>query len=277
MTTISKAVATAPIPRLDAEVLLAHLLQVSRAYLHAWSDRELTLAEYEAFFALVQQSIDGQPTAYLTGHREFWSLNLLITPAALIPRPETELLVELALKVLPNQDSLSIVDLGTGSGAIALSLAKERPNWIIYATDNFPDVIALAIENARRLRLTNIFFHQGFWCQALPEQQFHAIISNPPYIAKDDPHCNHSVAKFEPHSALFAEDNGLADIHCIIQQARHYLVADGYLLIEHGFQQAADVRGLFIAAGYNNVDSYQDLSGLDRVTMAQYPGLEVAS
>jgi len=255
--------------RLDIEVLLAHVLKVSRAYLIAFSDRELTSDETSELEKILQRYEEGVPVAYLTGHREFWSLDFVVTPATLIPRPETELLVELALKEIHGKNKL-IADLGTGSGAIALAIAKERPTWKIHATDVSADALKVAELNAKRFNLKNVFFHDGKWCAALPAEKFDLIISNPPYIAKDDPHLQPNVLRFEPQSALIADENGLKDIREIIAEAKKYLAVGGYLMLEHGFQQGNAVRALFTAESYQSVMTFQDLAGLDRVTLAQF-------
>lgn len=258
-------------PNLEAEVLLAHALQVSRTYLYAWSDKALTEADQENYQRLIARRLQGEPIAYITGKREFWSLDLIVTPDTLIPRPETELLVEIAL-TLSGAEEFLLADLGTGSGAIALAIAKEKPTWQIHATDYHLATLEVAKYNAERHGIKNIIFHQGNWCKALPATHFDAIISNPPYIAKGDGHLNQQVMNFEPNAALFAEEEGLKDIRFIIQDATSYLKQGGYLLIEHGWQQSQAVKALFLAAGYKEVVVYQDLAGLDRAIMGRFFG-----
>jgi len=210
----------------------------------------------------------------VTKIKEFWSLNLLVTTDTLIPRPETELLVELALKKLPLEHAM-LADLGTGSGAIALAIANERPKWRIHATDISSPALQLAQLNAEHLELTNhLTWHQGNWCQALGFkllEQFDAIISNPPYIAPRDPHLRQAELHFEPKIALIAEDNGLRDLQIIIITAKNYLRCGGYLLLEHGHTQAQAVQNLLQKNNYDGIETWQDLAGLDRVTLGIKP------
>lgn len=264
-TAITQLIHLTQTPSLDAEILLAHLLKVQRSYLYAHLDQLLTDSELSSYTALIKKRTQGTPIPYLTGHCEFWSLDLLVTPDTLIPRPETELLVELILNHPPHPE-LIIADLGTGSGAIALALAHERPQWKIYATDLSESALAVAKTNASRLNLSNIVFNQGRWCAALPDQKFDIIVSNPPYIAHDDPHLDPNVLATEPALALISEQNGLEDINHIIQEAKKYLKPGGQLLLEHGFAQAELVQQQLIKAGYQNIQSKQDFSGLNRVT-----------
>jgi len=252
-------------PLLDAEVLLAHLLNVQRSYLYAHPERLLSIEEQTRFAALIKKRTQGQPVPYITGHCEFWSLDLMVTPDTLIPRPETELLVELALQK-SNASPRWVADLGTGSGAIALALAQERPDWIIYATDSSLAALSVAKANALRLQIKNIIFCQGIWCAALPRILFDMIVSNPPYVAEDDAHLQQSVLATEPASALFSDKDGLKDIQHIIHEARMYLKPGGCLLLEHGFSQRECVQNQLSKAGYTAVTSQQDFSGLNRVT-----------
>jgi release factor glutamine methyltransferase len=265
---LSWAVA-ANVAALDAEVLLATVLKLSRAALQAWPERSLTTVEQKYFMELVSRRLQGEPVAYITGQKEFWSLTLSVTPDTLIPRPETELLVEWMLKKLSSAEHHLIADLGTGSGAIAIALAHECKNWQVHATDQSAAALAVARQNAARYQLSNITFHAGDWCAALPLQNFVAIISNPPYIAALDPELEWAVAQFEPQAALLAAEAGLSDLRQIIQQAKEYLQTDGYLIVEHGSKQAAAVRELFAGNGYHTIESLQDLAGLDRATSAQ--------
>jgi release factor glutamine methyltransferase len=253
---------------LTAEILLAHVLGVQRSYLHAFPERELIPAEKKAWDQLMEKYLQGMPVAYLTGHAEFWSLDLEVTQDTLIPRHETELLVECILEKR-NSSIHHVADLGTGSGAIALALAHENPPWVLHATDISPGALAVAKNNANRLKLNNIHFYQGDWYNALPKTLFDIIVSNPPYIAKDDPYLENTVLQYEPSKALIAEEEGLKDLEHIINAAPDYLSPDGWLFLEHGFQQAERVRRFFIKAGYNDVLTYQDLAGLERVTCGQ--------
>jgi len=252
-------------PRLDAEVLLAYILEVSRSYLLAFPERLLSDAEMSSFKKLLEQRKQNIPIAYITGHREFWSLDIRVTPDTLIPRPETELLVEHVLKQLPDMPQV-IADLGTGSGAIALAIAHERPAWEIYATDISTNALQIAEKNAARLRFPNILFVEGNWCNALPQIKFDAIISNPPYIAQGDPYLQQNTVHYEPASALMAKENGLGDIRQIIQGATSYLRPKGYLLLEHGFLQAGAVQERLAKWGYTEIHTYQDIAARDRVT-----------
>lgn len=250
---------------LDAEVLLAHLLKVQRSYLYTYPERLLSLEEQTHFVELIKKRTQGQPVPYITGHCEFWSLDLMVTQDTLVPRPETELLVELALRK-SNASTRWIADLGTGCGAIALALAHERPDWIIYATDSSLAALNVAKANALRLQIKNIIFCQGVWCAALPKILFDMLVSNPPYVAEDDAYLQQSVLATEPAAALFSGKDGLQDIQHIIHEARMYLKRGGCLLLEHGFSQGERVQSLLSKAGYAAVISQQDFSGLNRVT-----------
>lgn len=261
------AFTTSEVPILEAEILLAHVLQASRAYLHTWPERSLSSSQEELYFSLIEKRLQGEPIAYLIGHKEFWSLDLLVTPDVLIPRPETELLVDLVLKNIHAEEAI-IADLGTGSGAIALALAHDRPKWEVHATDASSAALNIAKQNAKRLQLSNIVFHQGIWCEALPTLKYDAIVSNPPYIAGEDEHLNQGDLRFEPKSALVSDECGLKDLHQIICEARTYLKPGGFLLLEHGFEQAHDVATFFEKSRYTSITRYSDLSGLDRVTIA---------
>ncbi|MDR3492487.1 MAG: peptide chain release factor N(5)-glutamine methyltransferase [Gammaproteobacteria bacterium] len=264
-------------PRLDAEILLGHSLQATRSYLHAWPEKVLSETQEDSFEQLLVRRSQGEPIAYLVGYKEFWSLKLKVTPAVLIPRDETELLVERVLELFAAETPRVIADLGTGSGAIALAIAKERPLWQIFATDLSKDALDVAQENAKRLGLANVFFSQGFWCNALPRQGFDAIISNPPYIAEGDRELEQQVADFEPLMALIAQKEGLQDIQQILREARGSLKSGGYLLLEHGYQQAKAVQDQLSQAGYEQIGLYQDLAGLDRVTVSRFAGHGIAS
>ncbi len=252
------------IPAADAAILLAHVLHVSRSHLIAFPERTLTADEQVQFKKFIAQCMQGMPVAYLVGHREFWSLDLVVTPETLIPRPETELLVELVLQQVHGENK-QIADLGTGSGAIALAIAHERPTWQVCATDASIAALAVAKENARRLHINNVSFYAGDWCAALPVKQYDVIVSNPPYIAADDPHLQSNL-RYEPQAALVAAENGLSDLQQLITQAYSYLKPGGYLFVEHGYEQAADARRFFSTMGYTTVNSYRDLAGHERVT-----------
>jgi len=255
---------------LDAEVLLCHVLDKPRAYLRAWPERELSQSQQEAFRVLVEQRLKGIPIAYLTGQREFWSREFLVTPDVLIPRPDTECLIEHSLELIPFDRPRAIADLGTGSGIIAVTLAAERPRAQVVACDASPAALAVARANAERHRAANIYFYQSNWFADLPKQRFDLIISNPPYISEHDPHLRQGDVRFEPSCALIAAEQGLADIKTIAEQAREWLAQDGHLLIEHGYDQQAAVQAIFNALGYLNVETYRDLSGQPRLTCGQF-------
>ncbi|HTQ98401.1 MAG TPA: peptide chain release factor N(5)-glutamine methyltransferase [Candidatus Acidoferrum sp.] len=254
---------------LDAQILLAHVLGKSRAWLYTWPAHELDAEQSAQYEALVKRAAAGEPVAYLTGKRAFWTLTLDVSPAVLIPRPETELLVELALELgqtLPGP----VADLGTGSGAIALALASERPDWQLHATEFSPPALEVARANAQRLQLDNVHCFGGSWCEPLPAPAYSLIVSNPPYIAADDPHL--PALAHEPRSALVATADGLADLQAIVQQARTRLADGGWLLLEHGWQQGAAVRGLLERSGYRDIVTRQDAGGRDRVTLGLWKG-----
>ncbi|MDD5274140.1 MAG: peptide chain release factor N(5)-glutamine methyltransferase [Methylovulum sp.] len=261
--------ATSGSPALDAEVLLYTVLGKNRTYLRTWCDNTPNPAQQERFQWLCQQRLQGQPIAYLIGEREFWSRDFIVTPDVLIPRPDTERLVELSLELIPSDRSATILDLGTGSGIIAIILATERPNAHVTATDLNPKALAIARQNAERHHLTNISFYRSDWFGQLPPQRFQLIGSNPPYIDPQDPHLQQGDVRFEPDSALIAADHGLRDIDSIAKTAKNWLVADGHLLIEHGYDQETAVQAIFKGYGYREVQTYRDLSGQARVTGAR--------
>jgi release factor glutamine methyltransferase len=251
--------------RLDAEVLLCHVLDVARSYLYAWSDRVLSVNEYNQFEALLQRRVKGVPIAYIVGNKEFWSLNLQVSENTLIPRPETELLVELVLARLNSDSQANVIDLGTGSGAIALAIAKERLNCNVIATDNSAFALAIARQNAKNLGLETIEFVESDWLKNLGIAD--VIVSNPPYIAASDPHLTQGDVQYEPRTALIAGNDGLADIRTIISQAPKHLTNGGCLLLEHGYDQAPSVRSLLKQYGFKQIETYKDLAGWDRVTL----------
>ncbi len=271
LTTAAQTLNDSDSPRIDAEVLLRHVLHCSRTHLIAYAEQALTDTQYQDFQQLLQQRQAGVPIAYLVGEREFWSLPLRVTEATLIPRADTELIVELALQRLPTTGTATVFDLGTGSGAIALAIAHECPHCHVIASDRSPEALAVAQHNAQQLQLTQVQFRQGDWFQAFHDEQAHLIVSNPPYIAPDDPHLQQGDVRYEPHTALVAETEGLDDLRQIIQHAPAHLQPQGWLLVEHGYQQATAVQTLFTAAHFQQVETYQDLNGQDRVTVGQRP------
>lgn len=258
--------------RLEAEVLLAHVLGRNRAWLHTWPERMLADDEAARFHALVRRRAMGEPVAHLTGRREFWSLELEVTPATLIPRPDTEILVEAALALVPPDVRWRIADLGTGSGAIALALAGERPQCRFVGVDVSGAALEVAARNARRLGLDNIDLIQGEWLRPITDMCLEMIVSNPPYIEADDAHLSQGDVRFEPRSALVSGHDGLDDIRRIIDTARRCLVPGGWLLIEHGWRQGAAVRELLLSHGYRHVCAHADLAGNERVARGQILG-----
>lgn len=258
-----------PTPRLDAELLLAHVLGKSRSYLHTWPERELETEQLERYLAAIVRRQAGEPVAYILGQQGFWSLELEVASHTLIPRPDTELLVETVLALLPATPA-ALLDLGTGTGAIALALASERPAWRLTGVDRVAEAVALAERNRARLSLNNAKFIESHWFSALAGQRYQLIVSNPPYIAADDRHLAEGDVRFEPSSALVAGADGLDDIRLIIQQAPNYLEAGGWLLLEHGFDQAAAVRELLSARGFSAVESRRDLGGHERISLGRF-------
>lgn len=261
--------ARAAIDPVDADILLAHALGRSRSWLFAHADAAVDAEVAGHFETLLARRCAGEPVAYLTGHQGFWTLLLEVTPATLIPRPETELLVELALARLPQAQPLRIADLGTGSGAIALALAKERPQARVLATDASPEALAVAQGNARRNGIGAIEFRCGSWLQPLAGEYFDLIASNPPYIAEGDVHLSQGDLRFEPALALACGADGLDAIRTIVAGAPMHLRAGGWLLLEHGYDQGAAIRALLVEAGFGEVETARDLEQRDRVTLGQ--------
>ncbi|MCJ8233741.1 peptide chain release factor N(5)-glutamine methyltransferase [Aeromonas veronii] len=262
-------------PRADADVLLCHLLGCRRSYLMTWPERELDAAQQATLQGWLARRLNGEPIAHLVGEREFWSLPLKVSPATLIPRPDTEVLVEQALTRIP-QGPCAVLDLGTGTGAIALALKSERPEVDVWAVDRMADAAALARENSAALGLP-IEVRDGSWFEPLGEPdrdntpRFAVIVSNPPYIDGADPHLEQGDVRFEPRSALVADDAGLADIRHIVAHAPAYLLSDGWLLLEHGWDQGEAVRQLLRDGGYREVATVRDYGDNDRVTLGLCP------
>lgn len=255
-------------PALEAEILLAHLLKKDRSWLFAWSEKTLQAQQLQDYSALLKQRITGMPIAYITGYREFWTLDLQVSPDTLIPRPETELLVSLALE--KGGDNARILDLGTGSGAIALAIASEQASWNITATDQSSAALAIATKNALKHNLNNVHFIQGSWFQPLNTQEkFDLIVSNPPYVAATDAHLQQGDLPFEPAAALSSGEDGLDDLRLIIDAAKKHLVSAGWLMVEHGFDQGSAVQKSFQQAQFNEIITYQDLQQQDRVTVGK--------
>lgn len=258
--------AGSPAPRLDAELLLAHALGRERSYLRAYPEKHPDAPALELFRGLVAARKSGEPIAYLTSKREFWSLPLKVTPATLIPRHETELLVELALQRVPAGAAWRLLDLGTGSGAVALALAHERPHCRITATDMSAKALAVAAENAADLGLENLEFLAGDWFAPLGERRFHLIVSNPPYVREGDPHLETGDARYEPRSALTAGSDGLRDLTHIVASAPYHLERGGWVLLEHGHDQGMAVRALLSQRGFSDTVTSRDLQGIERVS-----------
>ena len=258
-------------PRLDAEVLLAAALERPRGYLHAWPERLPEPEPAARFAAWLDRRCAGEPVAYLLGRREFWSLELEVTPDTLIPRPETELLVELALARLPADRPLTIADLGAGSGAIALALAVERPLARIVATDQSAAALTVARRNARRLEIRNVQFREGDWCAPLGDERFNLIAANPPYIAAADPRWQQGELRFEPPAALVSGADGLDALRVIIAQVPNYLKPGGWLLLEHGYDQGETVPALLREYGFVAVSDHRDAAGVSRISGGRWP------
>lgn len=257
--------AGSPSPRIDAEALAMHAWGVDRAWLYTWGDRQRDGWQRAHFEALVAARCQGRPIAYLTGEREFWGLVLATSPCTLIPRPDTETLVEAALARAPSVQG-ELLDLGTGTGAIALAFASERPGWRVTGVDIDAEAVSLATGNARRHGL-GVQFLLSDWFAALPGQRYDLIVSNPPYIDGEDPHLGLGDVRFEPRRALVAADKGLKEIAHIVGQARQYLCEGGWLLVEHGYRQARAVRAMLLQHGYHQVVSIADPGGNDRVSL----------
>lgn len=251
--------------RLDTELLLCSVLKKERSFLRAWPEHEPTQQQLDSFQQFINQRIQGKPVAHILGERGFWTLNLNVTADTLIPRPDTERLVELALEIIPEKAEWKILDLGTGTGAIALSLAKERPTSFITATDQSAAALDIAKLNAEKNQIQNIEFIQSDWFSKIGDQQFNMIVSNPPYIKENDPHLNQGDVHFEPRSALTSGEDGLDDIRTIIKSSQQYLSKNGVLLIEHGYDQAEAVCNLLKTANFSQVNDFKDDNGNPRV------------
>lgn len=255
-------------PLVDSKVLLCHCLQRPPVYLHTWPDRLLSQPQWQAYQQLIEQRRQGVPVAHLTQERGFWSLSLGVSDKTLIPRSDTEVLVEQALSLF-DASPIEVLDLGTGTGAIALALASERPQWQLTATDFDAEVVALAQANARRNRITNIDILQSDWFTGLAGKSFSMIVSNPPYIESDSPFLRRGDVRFEPRSALVADRQGMADLEHIIMHAGKYLLDSGWLVLEHGFEQGQQVRNVLQGHGFVEVTSIRDYAGLERVSFGK--------
>ncbi|WP_291971151.1 peptide chain release factor N(5)-glutamine methyltransferase [Candidatus Symbiopectobacterium sp.] len=261
-------------PKRDAEILLEHVTGKGRTFLLAFGETLLDDAQLQRLSALLARRINGEPVAYLTGAREFWSLPLAVSPATLIPRRDTECLVEQALQCMAQFSAPTVLDLGTGTGAIALALASERPDCTVTGVDVQQDAVTLAQRNAATLQLHNVQFLHGNWFEPVAPTRFPVIVSNPPYIDAEDIHLCEGDVRFEPLSALVAAEGGLADLRWIIQQAPQHLKNTGWLLLEHGWQQGKPVRQLLQQRGFEQVATCRDYGGNERVTLGQWPAAE---
>lgn len=266
------AEASSDSPAIDAAVLLCHVLDKPRSYLLTWPEKVLTAKELSEFDALLKRRLTGQPIAYIIGQREFWSLPLKVSTATLIPRPDTERLVEVALELL-SQNHGDVLDLGTGTGAIALAIASESPDISVLGVDLQPEAAELASENAKNLAISNAKFVCGSWFEPVIEStsgKFALIVSNPPYIGEADPHLQQGDVRFEPASALVAGENGLADIKHIAAEARQFLRPKGWVAFEHGYDQGDAVREILDSLGYQKVATKKDYADNDRVSIGQF-------
>lgn len=276
MTIIASLLRSAELPdsptaRLDAELLLAAALGKPRSFLHTWPERIVSSEAALMFADYLQRRRAGEPVAYILGHQGFWKLDLEVAPHTLIPRPETEMLVEAALELVPVFVPAEVLDLGTGTGAIALALANDRPGWKATAVDRVPEAVELAERNRQRLHLDNAEVLSSHWFSALEGRRFDLIISNPPYIADADPHLAAGDVRFEPSSALVAGSDGMDDLRTIISQAPNHLKEGGWLLLEHGYDQGAAVRDLLTQQGFERVQTRRDLGEHERISFGQLP------
>jgi release factor glutamine methyltransferase len=269
--TVSAALAVSGLVPLEAKLLLAHVLGRDRAWLAAHGDAALEPAQACAFDALVRRRSAGEPVAYLTGRREFFGLDLEVTPDVLVPRAETELLVELALSWLAPDAAVRVLDLGCGSGAVALAIARERPRASVIGVDLSPAPVELALRNGQRLGIANAAFIESDWFARVPPEPFALIVANPPYVAEEDPHLSESDLRFEPRSALVSGRDGLDCLRVIVAAAPAHLASGARLALEHGYDQAEAVRALLSEAGFAAIASARDLAGIERVTYGRRP------
>lgn len=259
---------TLPDARHEAMILLAAVLHCDKAYLMTWPEKMLESAQQKAYEALITRRQAGEPVAYILGKKAFWDWDVIVTPDTLIPRPETELLIEQVLAVLP-QTACNVVDIGTGSGIIACTLAKERPLWQILATDCSQAALSVAQENAQNLQCTNVTLQKSDWCDDLKLNNYDAIISNPPYIPENDPHPQQGDCRFEPASALIGGKTGLEAFQHLIPQAKQHLKPGGWIFFEHGFDQSSALQNILKNHGYTDIKTVSDLAGKPRVTLGQ--------
>ena len=256
-------------PKLESEILLAYVIHKSRSYLYTWPERILESQQLTQFQSLIERRSSGEPIAYITGEREFWGLPLKVSPATLIPRPETERLVEIALQQIPENKPWQIADLGTGSGALALAIASERPLCQIVATDISEDALRIAEQNRNDLKLENVRFVQGRWFEPLNGIRFNLVVSNPPYVAENDPHLLKGDLVFEPQQALSSGPDGLDAIRSILASAKSHLQPDAWLMLEHGYDQGSRIMALFEKYSFTQVFCHADYAERERATVGQ--------
>jgi len=252
--------------RIDSQILLCHVLKCNSAHLIAWPEKKLSEEQSALYFQLIQQRKKGLPVAHLTGKREFWSLNFSVDDSTLIPRPETETLIEFILEKFGNIKKLKLLDMGTGTGAIAIAVAHEKSDWQIFASEISEQALALAKKNSTQHQTSNITFILSDWFNDINENVFDVIVSNPPYIAENDPHLSSGDVRFEPKRALTAGKTGMDDIEHLSAQAKHHLQKNGWLIIEHGYNQAQQVSDCFVKNGFEEIEQKKDLSGHIRMT-----------
>jgi release factor glutamine methyltransferase len=257
---------SSPTARLDAQVLLSHILQCNTAHLLAWPEKKLNQEQLTNYQHLIQQRQQGVPVAHLTGSREFWSLNFSVNDSTLIPRPETETLVEFILDKFNDREKIKLLDMGTGTGAIAISIATEKPGWEIFASELSADALKLARHNSNNHQSSNITFIHSDWFNNIKHKDFDIIVSNPPYIANDDPHLLAGDVRFEPQSALSAGAAGMDDIEYLCRHAKKHLKKNAWLIVEHGYNQKQLVSDCFAENGFTRIEQKQDLSGHTRMT-----------
>ncbi len=257
-------------PRLEAELLMGMILRKPRSFLHAWPEQQLAEPQAERFEILVRRRFAGEPIAYMTGLREFWSMPLKVTPNVLIPRPETELLVEKALLRLPPDKELRVLDLGAGSGAVSLAIARERPGANVIGVDVSLAALEVARTNADLQKIRNVEFRESDWFDAVRGEKFDVVVGNPPYVAEDDPHLARGDARFEPRLALDAGPGGMECFRAIVDRAHNYIVRQGWLLLEHGATQHIPLRRLLEAQHYHDITIHKDGAGHDRVTECRF-------
>jgi release factor glutamine methyltransferase len=266
-TTLGEALHAAQerIDALDARVLMIHVIRRDASYLVSHPEVPLNADEQRAYTALIDRRAQGEPVAYLTGEREFYGRPFRVTPAVLIPRPDTELLVDMALERVPRDAAARVLDMGTGSGCVAIAIAAERPRAKVLALDRSTEALAVARRNAVELRVGNVAFLESDWFEALGHERFDVIVSNPPYVASGDPHLTQDDVRFEPRKALEAGADGLDGLRRIIREGLGHLAPGGWLLVEHGYEQADKARSLLLASGYGEIFSARDLAGIERV------------